>query len=661
LQFHDVRTYDVAKSTVFKLLVFPSFTGTVFDMLQFIRSKVTSIFIKVLFGILILSFAVWGIGDIFMGNRDGEAVVSIGNKDYNANDFLSEYEKAKRAMRLPPEYEELVRPQIVESVTQSIVRNGLLSAETLDLNLVFGDAQLKKWVGQSETFRNDNGKFDPELLRQALFNSGLTEGEFFSSLREEMRNNQLISAVVGSIFPPTILTEKIFKYRNEKRIINIVEFTNESILSLPAPKVSELRKLYEDTKSKYMSPVYRSVTYVNVDPKEVAKDIMISEEIIKEEYSSRLDEMTTPASRTLKQIIFSTKNSAEKFIKSTPSSLTAPEVAARITEIGNDVSVVDMKDVIKSDLLDVNEKTAAFNTPVGQLSKAIETSFGWKVFFPLSKTAEVIIPLDDARQKLKDELSYEKALDDIFELTNIFEDSLAAGATIEQAAREINFKPVTIQSLDKNGLTEKGDAVGGIAAEKRFLSSVFNTPVTQLSQLLESEDGGYFIVRINSETKTRQRNFEEVKSKVLKSWENAARKKLLMKKAKNFASKSKTMGGLDRAAEASGVAKNRIGPFSRFGEGIEPRLNPNELASVAFELSENAIGIADNNNSVSVVELIDIQPAKLDKKSEAWLSLERELISGMEQDYLEAIHSALRKKYSISINQDYIEKLVKPE
>ena len=45
-------------------------------------------------------------------------------------------------------------------------------------------------------------------------------------------------------------------------------------------------------------------------------------------------------------------------------------------------------------------------------------------FLSLSKTAEVIIPLDDVRQKLKDELSYEKALDDIFELTNIFEDSL---------------------------------------------------------------------------------------------------------------------------------------------------------------------------------------------------------------------------------------------
>ena len=56
-------------------------------MLQFIRSKVTSIFIKVLFGILILSFAIWGIGDIFLGNKDGEAVISIGDKEYNALHF----------------------------------------------------------------------------------------------------------------------------------------------------------------------------------------------------------------------------------------------------------------------------------------------------------------------------------------------------------------------------------------------------------------------------------------------------------------------------------------------------------------------------------------------------------------------------------------------
>ena len=630
-------------------------------MLQFIRSKVTSIFIKVLFGILILSFAIWGIGDIFLGNKDGEAVISIGDKDYNANYFLSAYEKARRAMRLPPEYEDLVKPQIIESVKQSIIRNGLLSAETLNLNLVYGDTQLKKWVGRSEAFRDSSGKFDPELLRQALFNSGLSEADFFSSLREEMRNNQLISAVASSVSPPDILIEKIFKYRNEKRTVNIAEFTGETIVSLPEQSESDLRKLYTETKSDYMAPVYRSVTYVHIDPKELAKDIMISEEAVAEEYDARRDELTIPGSRDLKQLIFSEEDLAQKFINSITSALSTAEVTKRISEIGETANVLEMKDVTETDLIDTNERKAAFETPVGQLSSIIETSFGWKVFFPIKNTPEVITPLSVVRQKLRDELANEKALDNIFDLTNVFEDSLAGGASIEQAAREINFRSSRLKSIDNNGKSETGTIIGGITGQKQFLSTVFDTPVGEQSQLLESEDGGYFVLRIESETKARQKPFNEVIVEVKKAWEAAETKKALMKKAKDFAGESRNMGSLIRAAEKSGIQQLQIGPFTRFGEGIEAKYNPNELASIAFELRKNDIGIADNGSSVSVLEVVKIAPAKMNKKGKEWLSLEKELISGMEQDYLEGIHTALKKKFNVSINQNYIEKLVNPE
>ena len=630
-------------------------------MLQFIRSKVTSIFIKVLFGILILSFAIWGIGDIFLGNKDGEAVISIGDKDYNANYFLSAYEKARRAMRLPPEYEDLVKPQIIESVKQSIIRNGLLSAETLNLNLVYGDTQLKKWVGRSEAFRDSSGKFDPELLRQALFNSGLSEADFFSSLREEMRNNQLISAVASSVSPPDILIEKIFKYRNEKRTVNIAEFTGETIVSLPEQSESDLRKLYTETKSDYMAPVYRSVTYVHIDPKELAKDIMISEEAVAEEYDARRDELTIPGSRDLKQLIFSEEDLAQKFINSITSALSTAEVTKRISEIGETANVLEMKDVTETDLIDTNERKAAFETPVGQLSSIIETSFGWKVFFPIKNTPEVITPLSVVRQKLRDELANEKALDNIFDLTNVFEDNLAGGASIEQAAREINFRSSRLKSIDKNGKSETGTIIGGITEQKQFLSTVFDTPVGEQSQLLESEDGGYFVLRIESETKARQKPFNEVIVEVKKAWEATETKKALMKKAKDFAGESRNMGSLIRAAEKSGIQQLQIGPFTRFGEGIEAKYNPNELASIAFELRKNDIGIADNGSSVSVLEVVKIAPAKMNKKGKEWLSLEKELISGMEQDYLEGIHTALKKKFNVSINQNYIEKLVNPE
>ena len=46
-------------------------------MMQFIRSQVAGIFAKLLFLLLIASFAVWGIGDIFTGDRGGQAVIEI--------------------------------------------------------------------------------------------------------------------------------------------------------------------------------------------------------------------------------------------------------------------------------------------------------------------------------------------------------------------------------------------------------------------------------------------------------------------------------------------------------------------------------------------------------------------------------------------------------
>ena len=89
--------------------------------------------------------------------------------------------------------------------------------------------------------------------------------------------------------PPAVLVEKIFNYRNEKRTVNIAEFTDESILSLPDHKESDLENYTMILNQR--NPVYRSVTYVHIDPKEIAKDIMISKETLEEEYDARLDEL----------------------------------------------------------------------------------------------------------------------------------------------------------------------------------------------------------------------------------------------------------------------------------------------------------------------------------------------------------------------------------
>jgi len=45
-------------------------------MLQAIRSKATSLVVKILFAVLICTFAIWGIGDIFRNRSTGETWVA---------------------------------------------------------------------------------------------------------------------------------------------------------------------------------------------------------------------------------------------------------------------------------------------------------------------------------------------------------------------------------------------------------------------------------------------------------------------------------------------------------------------------------------------------------------------------------------------------------
>ena len=282
----------------------------------------------------------------FSGNKDGEAVISIGDKDYNATEFLSEYEKARRAI-VCPEYEELVKPQLIESVKQSIIRNGLLSAETLDLNLVYGDTQLKNGLESQNLFVTAVVNLILNYLGKLYSTLALLKLSFLFTSRGNEEQPANISRSWQRV-TPAILIEKIFNYRNEKRTVNIAEFTDASILSVPEQKESDLRKLYDDTKSNYMAPVYRSVTYVHIDPKEIAKDIMISKEAVEEEYDARRDELTTPGSRDLKQLIFSEEELAQKFISSITSALSTTEVTKRISEIGETANVIEMKDVTES-------------------------------------------------------------------------------------------------------------------------------------------------------------------------------------------------------------------------------------------------------------------------------------------------------------------------
>ena len=626
-------------------------------MLQFIRSKVTSIFIKVLFGILILSFAIWGIGDIFLGKKKAETAISIGEIEYDSDDIRQEFERTRKAMRLPPEYLSLVKPQVLDSVINSMVNNGLIAAETSNMKLTISQNQLKNWVAKSPAFKDQGGKFSPELFRRNLYNADLTEEAFFKTLREEIKRNQLLTALGGFIEPNAKMIEMLLSYRYERRRVHAVVMSLNDVVITTTPKEEELKKIYDETKDELTAPEYRRATYIHLTPKEIAKEIFIPEKKLRESYQLRKDEFTKPATRKIKQFVFNSKTAAVNAKTNAEKSRDFLTILNYMKKIVNNERLTSLSDITERDFNDEQEKIAAFRTSVGQLSDPIKTAFGWKIFLIESEQPEVVAPFKEASPKIKEELAGEKALDALFDLTNQFEDSLASGATIEEAARTINVKLRRLPFTDLQGISQTNTPQTEIPQSKQFLSTLFSTLKGKQSNLIETEEGGYFLLRPDDILKRRKLSFAEAKAKLKARWDSAQRQQIIIEKAKSLADSSKGGIGLKNAAANSGYKVNTTKLFTRLSDGLNMTLYPAELASIAFELSTGNVGIVEGSTKVAIIELNEIQKATIDRKSEEWKSIKQEIQASMQEDYIETTLQLLKTKYSIAINRPLIDQL----
>ena len=627
-------------------------------MLQFIRSKVTSIFIKVLFGILILSFAIWGIGDIFLGQERGETTVSVGDIDYNSDDITREFERTRKAMRLPPEYVALVKPQILDSVINNLVNNGLFAAAGSDLNLLVSDSQIKNWIASSSAFKDQLGKFSPELFRRNLYNADLTEEEFFRSLKEDIKRNQLLSAINGAVTPNEEIIETLIHYRHEKRVANVVMISSNDIGLTRGATETELNKLYEETKSNYVAPEFRRATFIYLTPKQLAKEISIPKNILEEEYKNRKDEFTKPATREIRQFIFDTKlladTARERAAKLNDTSLILKSLQASATKDKSS----SLNAVTKNDFIAGKEQNAAFKTLVGNVSASVETPFGWKVFLIKSEIPEMTDPFQIASKTIQAELAQEKALDALFELTNAFEDSLASGATLEEAARSINVMAQKIAFTDDKGMGQKGEPLTNLPPSGKFLSVLFSTLNGEQSNLIETNEGGYFLIRPDEILESRKLSFPEAKNLVEKIWREEQVHKAAMIKAKKLESLTKAGVGLKNAAKNGGFKVETTKPFSRSGDELENSRYPSDFATVAFELSRGEINLVSGTKKIAVIELVNIDKAFVDKTNQEWQSIKREIESTMQQDYLEIALNSLKKNHNVTIDRNYINQLV---
>src|SRR5215475_12454896 len=168
-------------------------------MLQLIRSKASSWVIKILFVVLVVSFGIWGIGDILRTNTSEVTVAKVGGEAITGPAFQHEYQQQLKRMaaqmgnQLTPELAKQLG--LPAQVLDDMVAQALYSDLARRLGLRAPDDVLTSILATVPIFKNEQGQFDQRRFDIYLQQLGMSEDSYIQQLRRGLVVNQIYGAV----------------------------------------------------------------------------------------------------------------------------------------------------------------------------------------------------------------------------------------------------------------------------------------------------------------------------------------------------------------------------------------------------------------------------------------------------------------------------------
>ena len=209
------------------------------NMIDKMRSKAASWVAKILAFFLILSFAVWGIGDVVRGPVIGNVIAEVGNSEITRTDFSNQVRRLMSVMRRQFgenfDIREAKQLGLIEQTVNQLVNSRLLKLEGGTLGLTAGEDLIRETIFADQRFQKNNKKFNRIAFQRFLQQESLTEAGYVEILKNEITRQQITDTIRLSTSPPKVLLNSIYKFRNEKRIAEVVYIPNENISTIRNP------------------------------------------------------------------------------------------------------------------------------------------------------------------------------------------------------------------------------------------------------------------------------------------------------------------------------------------------------------------------------------------------------------------------------------------
>jgi len=365
-----------------------------------------------------------------------------------------------------------------------------------------------------------------------------------------MLRRQLAQSITGDLKVPTAALAALNQYQNETRQIEYVVLQAAQAGDIPAPTPEVLNKYFDERKTLFRAPEYRSVVLVSIAPIDLAKPEAVTDADAKAYFEQRKDSFGKPEKREVRQIVFQKPEEAAEARERISKGAKFDDIAKerQLKESDTDLGMV-----ARSDIIDTAVADAAFALKSGETSAPVKGRFGTvllqvgKIEPGEEKTFEQVAP------QIKREIAEARAKTDTGNLRDKIEDERAAGSTLTEAAKKLGLKSISVDAIDRSGRGLDGKPVAGLPQVPNLVSAIFAGEVGVDADPLQLPGGGYLYYDVTGVTPSRERPLEEVKDQVSARWRDDEIARRLQTKADDLVGKLKAGTPFAQAAGEIGL------------------------------------------------------------------------------------------------------------
>jgi peptidyl-prolyl cis-trans isomerase D len=599
-------------------------------MLQIIRSAAASIAAKILFLILVVAFAVWGVGDYSWIRPSQPAPITVAGNKITADELKREHDRdVQRAksqyraevarmnqqipgLNLPSEMPEelLQRQEIAKQTVERVVSKAVLDETVKRYGLVVSDDAIRSRIHADPTFHLNN-QFNADYFQRLLRDNSFTEASYVQTLRGDLARGAIMDAVTSAIATPNAVADRLYRARAERRRGTAL-FVDATKLDAPAaPSDAEIQAAYESGRKdeRYNEPEFRSGIALRIGMAAMIANFQATPEMLKEEYDQHRQEFTIAEKRDIEVLRFADDKAAAAARARIDS---GEAFAALAKEFGQ-----SEEDVIRYEKVTGPELPTALRDPVfklgqGKTSDAIVTPLGTFVARIVAIEPGRVRTLDEVRDQLIRNLAARDAEERSYKLATAIEDALGARKSLADAAKELGLETAAFEASAR-GADRNGQALPLFAEAGAALRIIFETPQGGTTSLIEvdtRQSRDYMFATITQITPAQAKPLEAVREAILTELTRKKRDDQARERAQDIVKQLASGTTLDAAASALGATLENLAPARRDGSTVDQaKTVPAAIASRLFQLKPAEIATAPGADGHYIIRLEEIVPA----------------------------------------------------